>query len=218
MCGIRRVRGGAVETPPFYAVCMSRAYLLNLRLLNLRPHPAPTASQIKAAFRKAALLHHPDLPSGCAQRFLEIQQAHDELLQQQPFSQDSQRSPSGRPHTHHSWKSHEPETPEEAAARREYEEILRRAKFDREQDLREDTEAESERKWSYFRLVAGIVGVGALIKVAIFQAVSVVRQAAIDDAKQQQLALRTGDDKENSGDGVEELLTVRASVSGRAQR
>lgn len=186
----------------------TRAYAL--RLLNLRPHPAPTVQVIRAAFRKAALIHHPDLPNGCKHRFLEIQSAHDELLRGPSTTSPnySQR---------HHWGAREAETAAEAADRREYEEILRQARLRREEDLREDTEEEAERKWSYLRLVAGIVCVGTLIKLAIFQAVALWRQVEIEKAMQQQRALRRADDKENSNDGAEELFTIRAAVTGRAQ-
>ena len=204
----------SLETPfqdgqNLFAITMSaRAY----RLLNLRPRPAPSVEQIKAAFRKAALVYHPDLPKGCAKTFIDIQAAHDELLEERLGGSSSHAWTSGdngRSKEKRWQYASDSETTEEAKARREYEELLREARRRREEDMRPPTREEEALKWRYFRLVLFIFGAGAVVKLAIFKAVAIARAHALT----KELKLRAADDPENKNDGPDELLTVRATAA-----
>ena len=71
-------------------------------LLGLRSDPAPSSAEIREAFRKMCLLHHPDLQHAkgerteeeraeCEERFARIVQAHRSLRERHPAYLDGVR-------------------------------------------------------------------------------------------------------------------------------
>jgi hypothetical protein len=130
---------------------------------------SPTAStkEIKEAFKRLALIHHPDKPTGCPKKFLELQAAMEELQRrkQEPsigwYSEETE--PGGR-------------SAEDATERRDWDERQRRWRAEHE-------EATSPRsmsiKWGYMRTVCMIIGLGAVLKLALFNAVGAARERAL---------------------------------------
>ena len=87
------------------------------------------------------------------------------------------------------------------------------AKRAREDELRDDTPEERQRKVYLLKLMLAIFGLGTCLKLVIFKAVALARDAAVVDAQRQERVLRRGDALENRDDGVAELFAVRASVA-----
>ena len=130
-----------------------------------------TSAQVKAAYKRLALVHHPDVPTGCQRKFLDLQKATEEMLQ---------RGEAGTSRQQHSQYQHAQasETAEEAAERREWERMREQWRQAHEEEFRDDEESQ-RRKWHYLKLVVGITGFGALFKIAIFQAVAVARGSSM---------------------------------------
>ena len=150
--------------------------------------------QIKDAFKRLALRVHPDVAgTGCAKRFVAIQEAHDEMLRDrgvfsgapthEAASSDSWAHQWQHQHDHRHRERHgrrwrqwqqqqqQQETEEEAAERREYERLRQEWRAEHEAEFgREADEATQQRRQYYMRLVCTWFGAGLLLKLAAFQA------------------------------------------------
>jgi len=59
---------------PFYKLKKSSSHEI------LQIEPPVTQDDIKKAYRKLCLIHHPDRPTGCHDEFIKINNAYNELL------------------------------------------------------------------------------------------------------------------------------------------
>ena len=149
--------------------------------------------QIKDAFKRLALRVHPDVAgTGCAKRFVAIQEAHDEMLRDrgvfsgapthEAASSDSWAHQWQHQHDHRHRERHgrrwrqwqqqqqQQETEEEAAERREYERLRQEWRAEHEAEFgREADEATQQRRQYYMRLVCAWFGAGLLLKLAAFR-------------------------------------------------
>lgn len=70
---IQRERFNKVE-PPVHTIKKSRSHEI------LQIEPPVSESDIKKAYRKLCLVHHPDRPGGCHDEFIKINEAYNDLL------------------------------------------------------------------------------------------------------------------------------------------
>ena len=171
------------------------------RVLNLPLHA--TVQQIKARYKQLALQHHPDLATGCKERFVKIQAAHDQMLKERGAASQQPGSSSASPWSDYatsSSSSHwqrgeypqqdssrwrrwrqaaEEERAEEEKERQEWERMRQQWRAEHEDDFGKgaDHEASKQRKLEYLRKVVTWMGIGLALKIAIFISFGQLRQS-----------------------------------------
>ena len=144
-----------------------------------------STAQIKKAFRKLALVYHPDVPgTGDPKRFQALQDAYDEMIMRRTGTSSwsgegtSQQSPNWSHHqqqrSDHRWERDQADA-EREAQRREFERLRREWRQQHEEEMRETPESR-ERKWHYFGLVCAWVGIGSIAKLMALRFAHVARE------------------------------------------
>ena len=142
--------------------------------------PDASRQQIKDAFRRLALRHHPDVPTGCLNRYQGIRSAFDSMLQTHDTSRSHQFA--DRP----SWAASRRaradvcDTEEEEELAKEYEELRRRARS-ASQDA-QTIARDRESMLRGLRLLCMYICIGGLVKYALLGCADHVRDCGWVDA------------------------------------
>ena len=156
------------------------------RILGIAANATPTA--IKSAYKRLALIYHPDVkPTGCPRKFQEIQNACDEMLNRVPQSCEDRRAWSSGAQSDRNWSyQHRAETAAEEAERLEFERLRRQWRQDYEDEYVKTSAEAEDRKRFYFKLVLAWVGFGSMIKLAMLKATQIAREQQLREAQTQQ--------------------------------
>ena len=143
---------------------------------------------VKAAFRKLALQHHPDMPTGCAAKYAKLHEAMEAMTDR--AARGGTTGATGGPSWAGSHHSHS-EAEEEEGEWREYQEVRRRA-AEQAREEGEDHEETRARMLRGLKLVVGYVVIGAAIKLALMRAAWEAREAGFASASVEAAAARGG--------------------------
>ena len=155
------------------------------RILGVAANASPAV--IKAAYRKLALTHHPDLPTGCPITFQKIQDSYDKLMggnaADAARSHASSHSYGSHSHSYGTHWRHDAGESEDEAQRREYEQLRREWQRDASEEARRKAWEESpdgqQRKWQLLRVLCAWVGIGAALKLGVMQMTWYAREAQL---------------------------------------